>query len=226
MLKTALAYVGNIIPGFRSGEEPKMLVSPLEEVRAKWVKLVESDFEEEQLHQFAVGTRAQELPNEVFAALLSAGEKNAVSYFFEYDPGKGDILNASKVLAILNTPGLRFASKQGGFEPIDCPVDRAIRVLTGCAEIESSAFAYLLLHRNCGLVMAALWPKEIVGNEVLAQSVAQVMGVRSYDLKAYSENPKEYVRFKDDSMTQIDLLVLRTIAEHPARVFDILSGTE
>ena len=176
MFKSALAYVQNFLP--RSGSVGTDLSDDqgIAAVRGKWAELVESDFDDVLLHQFAAETRAQDLPTAVFDALLTAGERNVASYFFEYEPQKGDFLDDDKIALLLDTPGLRFASGDGGFLLVDNAVHRAIRILIGYADIDSRGLNRLLLDRNCALVVIALWPHEVFGDEALCQAAAHGTG--------------------------------------------------
>ncbi len=223
MFKSALSYVGNILPlrlvegGLETaGEEKKSL-------KKDWARLVESDFEVRRLRTFASEYRAQELPTEVFAALLAAGDKSAASFFFERDPQKGDQLSPEKVDLLLDTPGLAFASRDNGeFMVVEDAVERALRLLIGYADIQPRGLARLLLHRDCALVMLAIWTQEVLADEVLCQVTATAGNYRSCDVKAFCANPSTYSNLDGLSIPDTDLFLIRIISQHPARVFEIL----
>ena len=222
MLKGALLLVGGFVPRLRQRTAPAEVYEQRHSLRAEWVRLVESDFDEALTHQFAEHTPAQELPAEVFAALLSSGSRDLASYFFERDPRKGDLLDSNKIRLLLETPCLRFIDRNGRMGYLEHQTQRAIRLLAGFADIEPAGLAKLMLDKNCALTALALWPKETFGDEVVKQMVARAGGFLPCDVKRFCASPDTYTVNDGTTISEVDLVIIKTILRNPGRVMDIL----
>lgn len=205
----------------RSETEVSFEDSRFLENKKLWKKLVDSDFKEEYLREFAMQVRAQDLPPEVFSIVISAGSKDVVSYFFEVDPARGDVLSEQNIGDILDIGGLKFV-KGEGFAEIKSREMRALRVLTGYAALQPAALARLMVSNHCVLVALALWRNLIMKNEKLLQIVASIGGYQSRDLKGYCRSPKQYVIDEMTTLREADIILIETIRKYPDKVFDIL----
>jgi len=198
-------------------------------VRKKWEKLLDSDFDANLAHEFAANTLAQDINDNDFAMLLMAGNRDVASYFFEMDPERHDILSDRKVLSLLTIQNLKFVDDSditSGCSVIRDAEVRALRILTGYAGLVSEAIPHLLFSHKTALVALALWEEHLIKNEVILQALATAGNYDIREVKLYCSNPLTYSPEGRYSLGATELYLIKTIKQYPDRVFDILYSPE
>jgi len=228
MIKTAVLVVTNALLKTK-GTLPKRRADVMGareiSVEHKYDILEDKGFDDRLKHKFAMNVRAQELPIGAFKEVLTVGNKNVVSWFFEMNPHKGDLLNDEQISFMLTAPGLRFIENNHHFVQINSPMLRALRIIRGHANFTAGGLARLALDKNCAMALIALMPEQVLDSERVIQATAWGSTFRPADIKRYCRNPLRYTTKDGRSISEIDLIIMRTMAQSPGEIIEILERT-
>ena len=154
------------------------------------VKMLEDFHYDEHLAvQFAEGAKAQDIPLDVFEALIAVGQKCAVNGFLFFSRDKGDRLDFSRVGLIMRRRGLRFLDENGEYLEINNGSLRARRIIESYAEIDPAGLELLALDKQCAVAIMAKRSKAVLQSRTLCQTLHEVSGFSQECIAAFCKNP-------------------------------------